>query len=81
MSSLKKNLDHAKNKLAGEVKEAAGKITGNEQLELKGKLQSAKADIKKNWDVGVKIENIKESIAGKMNDKIDRNKKKSKKKK
>jgi uncharacterized protein YjbJ (UPF0337 family) len=81
MSSLKKNLDHAKNKLAGEVKEAAGKITGNEQLELKGKLQSAKADIKKNWDVGEKIEDIKESIAGKMNDRIDKKNKKRKKKK
>jgi uncharacterized protein YjbJ (UPF0337 family) len=81
MSSLKKNLDHAKNKLAGEVKEAAGKITGNEQLELKGKLQSAKADIKKNWDVGEKIENIKESIAGKINDNIDKKNKKRKKKK
>jgi uncharacterized protein YjbJ (UPF0337 family) len=81
MSDLKKDVDHAKNKIAGGIKEAAGKITGNEQLELKGKLQSSKADLKKNWDVKDKIEDIKESIAGKMNDKIDRDRKKRKKKK
>lgn len=81
MSDLKKDVNHAKNKVAGEVKEAVGKITGNEQLELKGKIQSAKADLKKNWDVGDKIEDIKENIAGKMNDRIDRNDKNKKKKK
>jgi uncharacterized protein YjbJ (UPF0337 family) len=79
MSDFKKDFDHAKNKIEGEVKEAAGKITGNEQLELKGKIQSSKADFKKNWDVKEKIEDIKENIAGKMNDRIDRNNKKKKK--
>jgi uncharacterized protein YjbJ (UPF0337 family) len=81
MSDFKKDFNHTKNKVAGEVKEAVGKVTGNEQMELKGKIQSAKADLKKNWDVGNKIEDIKENIAGKMNDRIDKNNKKSNKKK
>jgi uncharacterized protein YjbJ (UPF0337 family) len=81
MSVLKKDVDRAKNKIAGGIKEAAGKITGNEQLELKGKIQSAKADRKKIWNVKDKIEDIKENIASKMNDKIDRDRKNRKKKK
>ncbi|MDW7658221.1 MAG: CsbD family protein [Bacillota bacterium] len=79
MSDFKRKFDHAKNKFNGEVKEAAGKVTGNEQLELKGKIQSSKADLKKNLNVKDKIEDIKENIAEKMNDRIDRNKKKKKK--
>jgi uncharacterized protein YjbJ (UPF0337 family) len=78
MSDFKRKIDHAKNKFAGEMKEAAGKVTGNEQLELKGKIQSTKADIKKNLSVKDKIEDIKENIAEKMNDRIDKKKKKKK---
>ncbi|MBN2558565.1 MAG: CsbD family protein [Clostridia bacterium] len=81
MGDFKKDLDHAKNKAAGEAKEAVGKATGNEQLELKGKIQSAKADFKKSLDAGAKMKNAKEKIAGKINDGIDKNKKKKKKKK
>ncbi len=78
MSDFKRKFDHAKNKFSGEVKEAAGKVTGNEQLELKGKIQSSKADLKKNLNVKDKIDDIKESVAEKMNDRIDRKKKKKK---
>jgi uncharacterized protein YjbJ (UPF0337 family) len=78
MSDFKRKYDHAKNKFAGEMKEAAGKVTGNEQLELKGKIQSTKADIKKNLSVKDKIEDIKENIAEKMNDRLDKKKKKKK---
>jgi uncharacterized protein YjbJ (UPF0337 family) len=78
MSNLKKDFDHAKNKFAGEVKEAAGRITGNEQLELKGKIQSTKADLKKNLNVADRIEDIKENIAESINNRIDKNKKKRK---
>ena len=74
MNKFEKGLDHAKNKLAGGVKEATGKITGNEQLELKGKMQSSKADLKKNLNVADKVENMRENIAGSINDKIDKNK-------
>jgi len=76
MSKLDRDLDHAKNKVGGEMKEAAGKITGNEQLELKGKMQSAKADLKKNMNVSDKIEDVKESIAESANNAIDKNNKK-----
>jgi len=79
MSDMKKKIDHAKNKIGGEFKEVAGKITGNEQLELKGKIQSSKADLKQNLSVENKIEDIKDHIAGKINDKIDKQEKKSKK--
>ena len=79
MTSSKRKLDRAKDKVAGEVKEAAGKISGNEQLELKGKIQSSRADIKKSMDVSERMNEIKEDIAKKTNDKIDG--KKSKKSK
>jgi len=76
MTSFKRKFDRAKDKFSGEVKEAAGKITGNEQLELKGKIQSSQADLRKNMDVGARINEIKEDIAGKINDKIDKKKRK-----
>lgn len=60
MSKFKRKFDFAKNKFAGEVKETAGKATGNEQLELKGKIQSAGADLKN------KVGDIKEDIAEKI---------------
>ena len=56
MSKFKRKFDHAKSKFSGEVKEAAGKLTGNEQLELKGKIQSTGADLKEN--VAEKIDKI-----------------------
>ena len=51
MSSFKKKFDHAKNKFSGEAKKTVGKVMGNEQLELKGKIQSSKADLKKNGSI------------------------------
>ena len=46
MSSFKKDFDHAKNKFSGEAKKTVGKTTGNEQLELKWKIQSSIAEQK-----------------------------------
>jgi len=43
MNKLGKDVDQTKNNITVGVKEAVGKITGNEKLELRGKLQSAKA--------------------------------------
>ncbi len=71
-------LNNTKNKVVGELKEAAGKITGNEQLELKGKIQSKKADFNRKSDVGNNFDKIKENIAGKINDSIDKQDKKNK---
>lgn len=75
MNDSKKKLTNKKNKFAGEIKEAAGKLTGNKQLELKGKIQSSKADFKMNTNIKDKIENIKEDIAGNINKRIDKKKK------
>lgn len=80
MSSKKDKLENSKDKLAGETKEAFGKLTGNEQLELKGKLQSAKADLKKKTNIEDNVEKAKESIAGKANDMIDKKEAKEKEK-
>ena len=68
MPDSKYKLNNAKDKVLGEVKEAVGKITGNEELELKGKIQSSKSDLK---EKGVKI---KEDITERINDIIDEKK-------
>ena len=73
MNKEKRDFNNAKDKFSGKAKETVGKITGNEQLELKGKVQSSKADVKIN--VEKKVDKIKEGIAGKINDKTDRKKK------
>jgi len=68
MTDSKYKLNNAKDKVIGEVKEAVGKVTGNEDLELKGKIQSSKSDLK---EKGVKI---KEDITERINDIIDEKK-------
>ena len=62
MSDSKYKLNNAKDKVIGEVKEAVGKVTGNEELELKGKIQSSKSDLKE------KGKKIKEDIIKGIND-------------
>ena len=46
MSDLKKRVVNAGDKVAGATKASVGKVTGDKNLEMKGNLQSAKADIK-----------------------------------
>jgi uncharacterized protein YjbJ (UPF0337 family) len=46
MANLKHAVENAKDKVVGEMKVAAGKVTGNEELELRGEIQSGKADVK-----------------------------------
>ena len=46
MANLKHTVENANDKVAGKVRETVGKATGNEKMEWKGKVQSAKADIK-----------------------------------
>jgi len=72
MTDSKYKLNNAKDKVIGEVKEAVGKVTGNEELELKGKIQSSKSDLKE------KGGKIKEDIAKGINDIIDENEDKNK---
>ncbi len=68
MTDSKGKIENAKNKVVGEVKEAIGKVTNNEELELKGKIQSSIADTKE------KAYDLKEDIARKINDNIDKSK-------
>lgn len=68
MKECKGKVENAKDKIAGKAKEAIGKATDNEQLELKGKIQSSKSDLNN------KSQELKESIAGKINDFVDKKK-------
>jgi len=68
MIDSKDKIDNAKDKITGELKEKVGRATGDEELELKRKIQSAKPDLKD------KVHEIKEGAAGKTNDIIDKKK-------
>jgi len=75
MADPKDRIDEAKDKTVGGIKEAAGKVTGNEELELKGKTQSLKGDLEgKAMDAGDKLGDLKEKAAEKVNDFIDKKK-------
>ena len=69
MTDSKSKIRNAKDKIIGKAKEATGKATNNEELELEGKIQSSKSDLAE------KADEIKNNIAGKINDVIDKNKK------
>lgn len=68
MSSLKDKFESAKDKVLGKTTESVGKATGSEETELKGKIQSQKADVVD------KFGETKEKIAKKINDVLDKNK-------
>ncbi len=55
--------DAAKDKVSGKVKETAGKLTGDESTEAKGKAQQIAGD-------------VKEKLGEKFNDVVDKTKKK-----
>jgi uncharacterized protein YjbJ (UPF0337 family) len=78
MKHSEKALKNSKDKFKGKIAEAVGELTGNEQLELKGKLQVAKVDFKNKIDVKEKVENAKEGIAKKLNNHLDKNTRKHK---
>jgi len=80
VNTKKDTFNNSKEKITGEVKEAAGKITGNQQLELKGKIQSSKADFKKKTNLHNNVNKVKEGVAEKVNDMIDKNEAKKKNK-
>lgn len=75
MTNTKGKVESTKDKLVGGVKETVGKVTSNEELELKGKIQSKKGDLEgKATEAGDKANDLKEDIAGNINDTIDHNK-------
>ena len=61
MNRSERKLTQAKNKISGVAKQIAGKITGDEVLELKGRIQSSQADLQKRTDVDDAIQEIKKS--------------------
>lgn len=68
MNSFERKLDRTKNKISGVVKQTAGKITGDEVMELKGRIQSSQADLQKKTDVDETMHQIKQSVEkGKAN--------------
>jgi uncharacterized protein YjbJ (UPF0337 family) len=75
MAGFKRKYKNVSDRFSGKAKEIAGKVTNNEQLELKGKMQAAKADLNESMSIENKVEEIKENIAEKINDKIDENRK------
>ena len=62
MNSFERKLNRTKNKVAGAIKQTAGKITGDDVLELKGRMQSAGADLQKKTDVDDGIRHVKQSV-------------------
>jgi len=78
MTGFKRKYKNVSDRFSGKAKEIAGKVTNNEQLELKGKMQSAKADMQESLSIENRVEEIKENIAEKINDKIDANRKSKK---
>ncbi|MFV0634306.1 CsbD family protein [Demequina sp.] len=61
-------LSNAAEDAKGKVKEAAGRLTDNEQLEAEGKFDQAKADAKDT------VEDAKDAVAEKYNEATDRDK-------
>lgn len=56
MADLRKKINNAAERAAGETKAAAGRLTGDKKLEMKGNLQAGKAEIKS------KVMDVKEDI-------------------
>lgn len=65
MTDANDRLNREKDRLLGGAKEIFGKATGDQETELKGKMQKKKAE------AGDKISDAKNSVLGKINDAID----------
>jgi uncharacterized protein YjbJ (UPF0337 family) len=63
-------------KVAGTIKESTGKIIGSEQLELEGKLQKKRGEIKEAAEE--LVEDLKEKASEIVNNHIDKHDKKEK---
>lgn len=61
-----------KDKVVGSVKEATGKVTENEELELKGKIQQGVGEAREAADdVADKARDVKDDVLDSVNKKID----------
>ena len=64
--------DHVKNaaeKMSGKVKEGAGKVTDNEELENEGRMDQAKADLK---EAGEHLKDDAKNVGDHIKDAMDR---------
>lgn len=65
-------MDNMKDKFVGDMKETVGKISGSSQMELKGKLQHSKADMKNKMNGKLGLHEMKENAADKINNMVDK---------
>lgn len=70
MEEIKRKFENAKDKIVGQGKETVGKVIDDHELELKGKIQSAKVDIMENMEAG--MHDMKQGVAEKINHVIDK---------
>lgn len=66
MSDVKKKFKNFKDKAEGTIQENVGKVTGNEEMELKGKLKLKIVETKE------KASDLKDDAIDKINDKMDK---------
>jgi len=66
MSNLNNKVENAKDKVVGKTKETAGRVTGNQEMELKGTLQYKKGDLKE------KIDKTKDKFTEKINETLNK---------
>ncbi|MGV8983279.1 CsbD family protein [Clostridium sp.] len=66
MSNLNNKVENAKDKVVGKTKETAGRVTGNQEMELKGTLQYEKGDLKE------KVDKTKDKFTEKINETLNK---------
>lgn len=66
MTDAQDKMKREKDRVVGSAKEAYGDATGDQETELKGKVQ------KKMADVGEKVDKAKNDVLGKVNETIDK---------
>jgi len=66
MSNLNNKVENAKDKVVGKTKETAGRVTGNQEMELKGTLQYEKGDLKQ------KVDKTKDKFTEKINETLNK---------
>lgn len=75
--SIKDKLKATKDKVSGSIKEGAGKLMEDEQVELEGKLEKGKGEAREKLEetkdtVKEKFEKGKEKASSKINEAIDK---------
>ena len=66
MSNLNNKVENAKDKVVGKTKETAGRVTDNQEMELKGTLQYEKGDLKQ------KVDKTKDKFTEKINETLNK---------